>query len=77
MTVQPKLIGYRLMMTKLRRSPSVPPITVLHGHVHSVCVVWGSLALLVCLLLEGPAADPVLDRRRHHPRHAGESGFLL
>lgn len=52
-------------------------ITVLHGHVHCVCAVRGSLALLVCLLLEGSAADPVLDRRRHHTWHAGKSCVLL
>lgn len=56
---------------------SLLSITVLHGHVHRVRAVRGSLALLVCLLLEGSAADPVLDRRGHHPRHAGESCVLL
>ena len=56
---------------------SLPPIAVLHGHVYCVCAVRGALALLVCLLLEGSAADPVLDRRRHHPGHAGESSVLL
>lgn len=52
-------------------------ITVLHGHVHCVCALRGSLALLVCLLLEGSVADPVLDRRRHHTWHAGKSCVLL
>ena len=56
---------------------SLVSVTVLHGHVHCLRAVRGSLALLVRLLLEGSAADPVLDRRRHHPRHAGESCVLL
>lgn len=54
-----------------------PPPTVLHGHVHRVCAVRGSLALVVRLLLEGSAEDPVLDRRGHHPRHAGKGRVLL
>lgn len=44
---------------------------------HRVCAVRGALALLVRLLLEGPAADPVLDWGCHHPRHAGESSVLF
>lgn len=69
--------------TKHRNVPSLSTclsllsIPVLHGHVHRVRAVRGSLALLVCLLLEGSAADPVLDRCCHHPRHAGESCVLL
>lgn len=64
--------------TKLISSLLFPPsATVLHGHVHRVRAVRRPLALLVRLLLEGSAADSVLDRRRHHPGHVGESCVLL
>lgn len=52
-------------------------VAVLHGHVHRVRPVWRPLAAVVRLLLEGPAADPVLDRRRHHTGDAGEGRVLL
>lgn len=56
---------------------SLLSVAVLHGHVHRVRSVWRPLAAVVRLLLEGPAADPVLDRRRHHPGDAGEGCVLL
>lgn len=52
-------------------------VTVLYGHVHRVRALWGSLALLVRLLLERSVEDPVLDRRRHHTGHAGKGCILL
>lgn len=52
-------------------------VTVLHGHVHRLRAVWGSLALLVRLLLERPVEDPVLDRGRYHTGHAGKGCVLL
>lgn len=63
--------------TNLPRFLSLLSVAVLHDHVHRVRAVRGSLALLVRLLLEGSVADPVLDRRSHHPRHAGKSRVLL
>lgn len=59
------------------KPPSLLSVAVLHGHVHRLRSVWRPLAALVRLLLEGPAADPVLDRRRHHTGDAGEGRVLL
>lgn len=67
----------QLICAKLSTFLSLLSATVLHDHVHCVCAVRGSLALLVRLLLEGSVADPVLDWRCHHPRHAGKSCVLL
>lgn len=57
--------------------PALVSVAVLHGHVHRVRALWGSLALLVRLLLERPVEDPILDRRRHHTGHAGKGCVLL
>lgn len=52
----------------------LPP--VLHGDVHHLCSDGGALVSPVCMLLEGSAQDPVLDRRSHFPWHVGESSLL-
>lgn len=44
---------------------------------HRVRALWGPLALLVRLLLERSVEDPVLDRGRYHPGHAGKGCVLL
>ncbi|MGH0148407.1 UNVERIFIED_CONTAM: hypothetical protein FKN15_014137 [Acipenser sinensis] len=49
---------------------------VLHGDVHHLRAAGGSVAGPLCLLLERPAANPVLDRRGGLPGHAGEGGVL-
>lgn len=49
---------------------------VLHGDVHRVHPVWPALVYLVCLLLEGSAADPVLDSRGDFPGHGGDGRLL-
>lgn len=77
-----------LMMVRTstrRRSPAPASLTptgvffsppVLHGHVHHLRADGRALAGSVRLFLEGPAQDPVLDRRRHLPGDAGESRLL-
>lgn len=50
--------------------------SVLHGDVHHLRAVGCALASSLCLLLERPVADPVLDRRRYFPWHAREGGLL-
>lgn len=52
------------------------PCAVLHGDVHRVHPVRSALVHLGSVLLEGPAEDPVLDRRRHIPGHGGDGRLL-
>lgn len=70
---------YYVISNTAERLPLFPflSVTVLHGHVHRVRAVRGSLARLVRLLLEGSVADPVLDWCCHHTWHAGKSRVLL
>lgn len=49
---------------------------VLHGDVHSVHPVRPALVYLVCVLLEGSAADPVLDSGGDFPGDGGDGRLL-
>lgn len=49
---------------------------VLHDDVHSVHPVRSAVVYLGSVLLEGPAADTVLDRWGHFPRDGGEGCIL-